>query len=177
MKPKRFLLTSFALTLLLSMPPPGNTQTTVARYVLSNGALNTSGGTKVVRGTVGQPAAGAVVGPTRDAQVGFWYVFKGEVIGVNNLPTQLPTTFRLLQNHPNPVRSQTTIRFDIPEQSHAKLRIFDIQGRVVTTLLDESLSPGEYSILLRPTNLAAGIYWYRLEAGNFVQIRKLIRLQ
>ena len=176
MKPRRFLLLSFALTLLLSMPPPGDTQVTVERYVLSNGALQVSDGTKTVRGTLGQPNAGAANGPTRNAQVGFWYVFKGEVIGVNEFSNRLPTTFRLLQNHPNPVRSQTTIRFDLAEQSHARLQIFDSQGRVVTTLLDETLPPGEYSVLFRPTHLAAGIYWYRLKTGNSVQTRKLIRL-
>ena len=78
----------------------------------------------------------------------------------------------LAQNYPNPFRSETIIQFVIPENLKVKLQVFDPEGRTVANLVDKILSPGTYQFKFDATGLSGGIYFYRLAAGNTIQIRK-----
>jgi len=89
-------------------------------------------------------------------------------------PQELPTVFSLSQNYPNPFNPSTTISFDIPRHSHAKLVIYDVLGREVRTLVDEEKQPGRYSVTFDASNLPSGVYLYRMVAGNFSDVKKMV---
>ncbi len=96
----------------------------------------------------------------------------------------LPDEYFLYQNYPNPFNPVTIIKYVIPvvETGHAPslhttLTVYDILGREVTTLVNEEKSPGIYTVTLDGSNLSSGIYFYRLQAGEFVQTKKLILMK
>ena len=84
-----------------------------------------------------------------------------------------PVTYELYQNYPNPFNSQATIAFDIPFTSYVVLRVYDVLGREVATLVNERMPQGGYERVLDGSVLGSGIYLYRIEAEGFVQTRKL----
>jgi len=89
----------------------------------------------------------------------------------------LPDRFVLAQNYPNPFNPSTTIRFSIPERAYVSLIIFDVLGNEVETLVSAPLSPGVHSVRWNAASFANGTYFYRLQAGDFVQTKKLILLK
>ena len=87
-------------------------------------------------------------------------------------------TFKLLQNYPNPFNPTTTISFDLPSRSLVSLKIFDILGRKVATIINSQvLSAGDYSKQWNASDFSSGIYFYQLKAGTFTQTKKLILLR
>jgi hypothetical protein len=88
-----------------------------------------------------------------------------------------PTHFILYQNYPNPFNPVTTISFSLPIKSFVSLKIFDIMGRKVATIVSEELSAGTYSRQWNASNMSSGIYFYQLQAGSFIQTKKLILLR
>jgi hypothetical protein len=89
----------------------------------------------------------------------------------------LPKEFELKQNYPNPFNPTTTIEYGLPAASHVKLRVFDILGRVVMTLVDERQSAGYKSATFNASNLPSGVYFYDLEASNFRSIKMMILIK
>jgi hypothetical protein len=99
-------------------------------------------------------------------------------LGVAENPKgNLAERYVLEQNYPNPFNPSTTIRFQILNSSQVKLKVFDIVGREVATLVDERLQPGSYETTFNAKGLASGVYLYRLQAGNFVETKRLILLK
>jgi hypothetical protein len=86
----------------------------------------------------------------------------------------LPKEFVLEQNYPNPFNPTTVIRYSIPIESHVRLQVYNMLGVEVATLVNESKSPGVYTIELDASSLPSGVYFYRMNAGNFVQTRKFM---
>jgi hypothetical protein len=97
-------------------------------------------------------------------------------ISENNI---YPDKFSLMQNYPNPFNPTTNIRFQIPSLDKGgnggmvSLRIYDILGKEITTLVNEKLSPGSYNVTFNGSELSSGIYFYKLTAGNFNEIKKM----
>jgi flagellar hook assembly protein FlgD len=94
----------------------------------------------------------------------------------------MPSEFFLSQNYPNPFNPSTTIRFSIPKQGKASLKIYNILGQEVETVVDDVLPAGSHSIRWEGTSnsnrqVATGVYFYRLESGGFVATRKLLLLR
>ena len=79
------------------------------------------------------------------------------------------------QNYPNPFNPSTRIRFGIPKSGKVSLKVFDLLGRELETLVAEELAPAYYEAVWK-ANVASGIYFYRIESGDFVQTRKMILL-
>ncbi len=90
------------------------------------------------------------------------------------LAESLPKEFKLEQNYPNPFNSSTTIEFSIPHSALITLKVYDILGREVATLIDDELKPGKYSFEFDALNLPSGVYIDRLVAGTFVSTKKMI---
>ncbi len=94
-------------------------------------------------------------------------------------------SFSLEQNYPNPFNPTTKIQFTLPSPSEGEgsgvrfstLKIYDILGREITTLINKDLAPGNYDVDFNANGLASGVYFYRLEAGSFVQTKKMILLR
>ncbi len=94
-----------------------------------------------------------------------------------NSDNDLPKEFSLKQNYPNPFNPETNIQYDLPSDNFVSIKIFDITGKEITTLVNEFKTAGRYSIGFNGSNLASGIYYYKIEAGNFTQVRKMILLK
>ena len=93
-----------------------------------------------------------------------------------NVPT-LPREFALHGNYPNPFNASTTIRFDLPLTADVKLDVFDVLGRRVATLADDVYSAGQHNILWNTAGVSSGVYFYRLRAGGFEAMRKMVLLR
>ncbi|MEO8512226.1 MAG: T9SS type A sorting domain-containing protein [Ignavibacteria bacterium] len=97
------------------------------------------------------------------------------VIGIENTSTSIPKEFRLYQNYPNPFNPKTTINFDIPKNSNIDIKVYDIMGKLVAVLSDnEFKNAGSYKVTWEASNFASGIYFYRIEADNFVDSKKMV---
>jgi len=98
-------------------------------------------------------------------------------IGVRPFAGTVPDNFTLYQNYPNPFNPTTIIRYDVPKSALVKLFVYDILGRKVKTLVNEFKSPGEYELNFDASNLSSGTYFYRIQAGDFVQIKKMVLIK
>ncbi len=96
----------------------------------------------------------------------------GIATGVNENVQVL--SFKLNQNYPNPFNPTTTISYSIPKSSFVTLKVYDLLGNEVATLVNEDKSAGYYQVKFNASNLASGVYFYRLIAGNRVEVKKLI---
>jgi photosystem II stability/assembly factor-like uncharacterized protein len=85
--------------------------------------------------------------------------------------------YSLQQNYPNPFNPSTTISYNLPKASHVLIKVYDILGREVTTLVNEEKNAGSYSFEFNAGMFASGIYFYRIQAGSFVETKKLILLK
>jgi hypothetical protein len=94
-----------------------------------------------------------------------------------NHPQNLVESHYLHQNYPNPFNPQTTITFDLPQSHEVTLKVFNIIGEEVVTLVSERLSAGSHSYDWDAGNLSSGIYVYRLQAGDYVETRKMVLMR
>jgi hypothetical protein len=98
--------------------------------------------------------------------------FEGGLTGIQN-QNQMAKEFSLSQNYPNPFNPKTKIAFTIPQRSHVSLKVYDIAGREVMALVDGEMGKGSYEADVDASHLASGTYFYRLEAGNFSETKKM----
>ncbi|MBU1936969.1 T9SS type A sorting domain-containing protein, partial [bacterium] len=102
--------------------------------------------------------------------------FPGES-ATRELPVYAPELFQLLQNHPNPFNNTTTISFALSEPRQILLEVFDIQGRLIATLVDSPMTAGVHEVSFNGSELSSGIYFYRIETPGFMQTRKMVLLK
>jgi hypothetical protein len=104
-------------------------------------------------------------------------------IGIKNISSEVPSNFKLYQNYPNPFNPTTNIKFDITRtevrsrKSEVSLKIFDILGKEIQTLVNEQLQPGTYEITFDGSNLSSGIYYYKLISGDFIDSKKMMMIK
>jgi len=91
--------------------------------------------------------------------------------------SELPDEFRLMQNYPNPFNPSTTIKYELPKFSLARLSVYDILGREVSLLVNERRGAGVYEVTFNGSNLSSGVYFCRLQAGDFVATKRLLLLK
>lgn len=101
----------------------------------------------------------------------------GTLVGVKENSEELAKSFSLSQNYPNPFNPTSKIKYQIAKLGKVELRVYDILGREITTLVNKIQSPGNYEITFNASQLASGVYFYRLTAGNFVQTRKMMLIK
>ncbi|MCH7516212.1 MAG: T9SS type A sorting domain-containing protein, partial [Bacteroidetes bacterium] len=89
----------------------------------------------------------------------------------------IPTEFALYQNYPNPFNPSTKIRYQLPQESKVIIKLYDILGAEVITLLNEKKEAGVYEVNFDGGGLTSGIYFYRFQAGNFVETKMMILLK
>jgi photosystem II stability/assembly factor-like uncharacterized protein len=109
------------------------------------------------------------------------YTSSGGVTGVRDRGGKLPTAYALEQNYPNPFNPSTTIVFHLPGRSFVSLKVFDVLGREVATLVSQELHAGDYPVTWEAAAFPSGVYFYQLsartpsgQAGSFVQTKKLV---
>ena len=195
MKCKKIYLVFVVLTLLLVLPHAINAQDgagegsfsreaviasgdnfRIRESVLANAAVVVSDDNYRIVGTVGQALAGI--------SSGFWIQAR-ELAIIEQQLLNIPKEFGLEQNYPNPFNPTTTIQFSVPNRSSVTLKIFDILGREVATLVDDEREPGEYKVQFDASAFASGVYFYRIHARaadgeggeTFVRTKKLMLLK
>ncbi|NMB82039.1 MAG: T9SS type A sorting domain-containing protein [Ignavibacteria bacterium] len=89
----------------------------------------------------------------------------------------LPQNYDLFQNYPNPFNPVTTISYQIPENNHVTLKVFDMIGNEVETLINEEKPAGYHTITFDAENISTGVYFYQLKVGDFVSTKKLILMK
>lgn len=101
----------------------------------------------------------------------------GTVIGVTNISNETPDKYKLSQNYPNPFNPATKISFSIPKQGFVNMKVYDILGKEVMTLVNEIKQAGSYDVNFNGSNFASGVYFYRIESDNFVDIKRMMLIK
>ena len=104
-------------------------------------------------------------------------LFNEGVTSLEEVNSKVPQGYNLNQNYPNPFNPNTTIEFSIPESEFVTLKVYNILGEEVATLVSERLTTGQYKYDMDASALASGVYLYRIKAGEFQQIKKMVLLR
>ncbi len=115
--------------------------------------------------------------PTKDSVYTAAKALMQSLVSVQDRPNGLPRVFKVFQNYPNPFNPSTKIVFMIPERALTTVRVYDIIGREVGTLLQANLEPGRYEVNWNAKELSSGLYFYRIESGKFVAVKKAVLLK
>ncbi len=100
----------------------------------------------------------------------------GQLVNVKSQVNNLKD-FNLSQNYPNPFNPTTNISYSIAHSAFVMLKIYDVLGKEVASLVNEEKSPGTHTINFNAQNLSSGVYYYRIKAGSFSETRKMILLR
>ena len=152
-------------------------------YVIDCGSISKATSNEyVLSGSVGQSLVGDISNDSYSLILGFWtpgvlltYISEHD----SPYTLGLPIAYSLSQSYPNPAHNSTKIQYSLPKRSKIKLQIFDVIGRRIAVLIDEEQEPGYYKVNwsindVTKQRLANGIYFYRLDAGEFTQTKKMI---
>ena len=114
----------------------------------------------------------------RDGNYEVYFKYNPDVsIAVQNISTEIPKEYSLTQNYPNPFNPSTNVKFSIVNAGDVKLVVYDVQGREVQTLVNESLKPGTYEVSFDGSSLTSGVYFYRLITDGFTETKKMLLLK
>ena len=98
-------------------------------------------------------------------------------VNVNEKNSSSITSFKLLQNYPNPFNPSTKIEYSIPQTCFVTLKVYDVLGKEISTLVNENKFSGKYQVEFKGTSFSSGIYFYRIQAGSFSATKKFILLR
>jgi len=96
---------------------------------------------------------------------------------INTISTEVPAKYSLSQNYPNPFNPATSIKFAITKAGFVSLKIYDLTGREISSLVNENLSAGTYNYAYNAANLSSGIYFYTLKADGFSETKKMMLIK
>ena len=144
--------------------------------------LSTNNGTNWIaksQGFTGSPLVKTILISNNYIYAGMWgqSIWRrpiAEMIGIKNISTEIPAKYSLSQNYPNPFNPTTKIKFDVVRLGDVKIVVYDIMGREVLTLVNESMQPGTYETTFDASSLSSGIYFYTLTAGDFKESKRMI---
>ena len=100
-----------------------------------------------------------------------------QVVGITNISGAVPDNYSLSQNYPNPFNPSTVVSFSLPVDSKVSIKVYDVQGKDVRTLVNDRMQAGTYEISFDGTGLNSGVYFYRMVTGNFSETRRMILLK
>jgi hypothetical protein len=123
---------------------------------------------------------GSGFGDAMDAMIGYLAANGGLITGIesgNTAEINIPESYKLSQNYPNPFNPTTKISFTIPSSELVTLKIYNILGKEVMTLVNEVKNAGTFEVQFDASNLSSGAYFYRLETGNFVETKKMMLMK
>jgi len=150
-----------------------------AQYQIQNALISTGGGDVsgdglAISSTIGQPVAGTSSGDGFIINSGFWQM-TGILLATSaeQIDPEVPGEFSLEQNYPNPFNPATVIEFALPMAGDVELTVYNILGQRVATLVNDHKQAGHHKVTFDAGNLASGVYFYRIRAGEFTDTRKL----
>lgn len=109
-----------------------------------------------------------------------WSVIRNftiRTIGIKQISSEIPGSFKLLNNYPNPFNPVTNIKFDLPKDVFITIKICDLRGREIKTIVNEFKNAGSYIVSFNGSELASGVYFYRIQAGDFVQTKRMVLIK
>ena len=107
-----------------------------------------------------------------------WQLVVGNFIGIEKNQNSIPTAYSLDQNYPNPFNPSTVIFYSLPRQSLVSMKVYDVLGRQVSSIINNEMKPaGNYNVTFKAENLPSGVYYYRISAGDFTDVKKMIILK
>lgn len=168
-----------AVVILLVMCDRGHAQTKIVWSAFSSGTtIQSDKGTNIVS-ILGDPFFGSGSAGSIVLTTGFgpFILDKGVVSEISNSIPGVPVVYSLSQNYPNPFNPSTTIAFTLPSRSFVTLKIFDLIGRETATILSGELEAGKHTRQWNAQGFPSGMYVCRLEAGGFVDMKKLLLLK
>lgn len=143
--------------------------------VLASGGGTASSSNFAVHATVGQPAGVTMSGSSVQMNAGLWpavIMSEQEATPRPDAPSdELPDAFRLKAAYPNPFNPSTRISYALPEASDVRLTVYNAVGQRVRTLVDRRQTAGHHEIVFQAVGLPSGIYYYRLRAGAYAEVR------
>ena len=174
------LKTTLLGALLLAPLVASSQQAVVLSSTFDAGAVSAKGSGDALRGSIGEPVSGlATRGGGVFSQSGlFSFLALGGYVtsaGVEESP--VPLVFFLSQNFPNPFNPSTTIRYSLPHKSAVQLAVFNALGQQVALPQDGEQEAGNHEVQFDGRNLASGVYFYRIQAGDHVETKRLILLK
>jgi hypothetical protein len=98
----------------------------------------------------------------------------GGAVFVNQIGTEIPDKYSLGQNYPNPFNPATKIKFNIKETGFVTLKVYDILGKEISSLVNQKMQPGEYETSFDGSSLKSGVYFYKLQTGSFTETKKML---
>ena len=98
----------------------------------------------------------------------------GLFIGIEPISGNVPEKYSLSQNYPNPFNPTTNIKLQIPESGLVKLVVFDVTGREVAELVNETLGAGEYKVDFNASGFTSGVYFYKLTSAGFTETKRMV---
>lgn len=101
----------------------------------------------------------------------------GQIVRIEKVENISPIDFQLYQNFPNPFNSVTKIKYDIPSECFVTVKVYNILGELLITLINGQEKPGRYSVTFNGSNYPSGVYIYKIEAGAFTQVKKMILIK
>lgn len=149
----------------------------ITNSVISSGGNIISNSNNTIVSTVGESFIGKSSNIVNQNQIGFWYSYQQTTITEVEDEETIPTVFKLEQNYPNPFNPSTKIKFAVPEKSNVLIKVYDILGSEVATLVNEEMDAGWYENNFNAAGLSSGVYLFRMEAGNFISTKKMIYLR
>ena len=164
-----------ALVAALMLAAPVAAQYQITESVIGSGGTDAAGGSYQMLGTVGQPTIGVAAGGSYTNEIGFWYMPGWILTGIED--EELPLRTHFGQNFPNPFNPVTTIAYALATPAHVTIKVYDVAGREVRTLVDVDMEPGRYSETLDAAGLAGGVYFARMTADEFTESMKLVLLK
>jgi serine protease len=148
-------------------------------HVISSGPYTINPGDSVIVGfalVVGDSSL-ANIQQNADAAKSKWIALRGGKFSPPPPPAPPPVTFALEQNYPNPFNLTTNLQFQTADEEFVSLKVFDLLGREVATLVDEERSAGSYKVSWDASRFPSGVYFYRLQAGPFIETKKMVLLK
>ena len=150
-------------------------------YILRKGTFSAVGGTASSTGYIlymagGQPSTGESYSTSYIEQAGFYTYGTVVIIGVEE-HHNVPITYFIDMPEPNPAHNSFTLRYGVPVTTHVQITMYDVSGRLVSTIVDEVKPPGYYDMQLGIQKLPTGVYFILMHADEFVAVHKLLVLR
>lgn len=100
-----------------------------------------------------------------------------DFVGINNISTEIPLSYSLCQNYPNPFNPSTNIRYQVKNKEIVKISVFDMLGKEIETLVNEKQSPGTYEVSWNGSAYPSGVYYYKINSGDYSETRKMVLIK
>jgi hypothetical protein len=138
--------------------------------------IRTTGGVTQQSYTVNVIAHGKI-GNIEQTPVHLRQISLSVITGIHNYNNEVPDVYYLYQNFPNPFNPQTNIRFDIAKAGHVKVVVYDVTGKQVAELVNGNYNAGKYITDFDARNYSSGIYFYKIETADYVNVKKMILIK